>query len=371
MANAYGGITQYALQNWRYINKEKFQFDFATLSKTRLYFEDEVTAEGCRIFYISCYAEQDEKRFSDEVRKILAEGYDAVHLHTSYWKSFLVEKLAKEAGVRTIIVHAHNTSVLGGGEGRSAEIARHEQCVAALDETLATDFWACSKAAAKWLYGNSVPEEKIVIQKNAIDLDRFRYDPVAAQRMKAAPGWEDKFVIGHVGRFTYQKNHEFLARIFRTVHGQYPETRLLLVGMGPERVKIESMLAEWGISDAVQIVEKRNDVHVLMQAMDCFMFPSRFEGLPIVLVEAQAVGCTCLVSDAVTDEVALTDQISYLPLDEDKWTRALAERIEANAVRNNFGADQLHACGYDIKEQIRNIEKGYAARVGETADGNQ
>ena len=368
MANAYGGITQYALQNWRYIDKERFQFDFATLSKTKLYFEDEVTAEGCKVFYISCYAEQDEKRFSDEVRKILAEGYDAVHLHTSFWKSFLVEKLAREAGVPTIIVHAHNTSVLGGGENRAAEIARHERCVAALDETIATDFWACGRDAAKWLYGNSIPEEKIVIQKNAIDLDRFRYDPLTAQKMKAELGWENRFVIGHVGRFTYQKNHEFLARVFHTVHARYPETRLLFVGVGPEREKIENMLAEWGISDAVRIMEKRSDVNVLMQAMDCFAFPSRFEGLPIVLVEAQAAGCACIVSDTVTGEVGLTNQISYLPLDEDRWTNALTDRIQARRVRDSSGAEQLRACGYDIKEQIKNIEKGYAARMTGTED---
>ena len=91
MANAYGGITQYALQNWRYIDKNRFQFDFATLSKTKVYFEDEVTAQGCKVYYISCYAEENEQQFSKEIKEILKKGYDVVHLHTSYWKSFLVQ----------------------------------------------------------------------------------------------------------------------------------------------------------------------------------------------------------------------------------------------------------------------------------------
>lgn len=359
MANAYGGITQYALQNWRYIDKERFQFDFATLSKTKLHFEDEVTAQGCKVHYISCYAEEDKAQFTKEIKHILLEGeYDAVHLHTSFWKSFLVEDISKEIGIPKIIVHAHNTSVLGESN-RAQQIAQHDRCLDVLDETIATDFWACSWAAADWLYGNRIPREKIVIQKNAIDIDRFRYNAEVAKAIKAELGWDDCYVIGHVGRFTYQKNHEFLLRVFREVHEKNPQTRLLLIGVGPERVRIEALIYDWHLEDVVRILEKRSDVNRLMQAMDCFALPSRFEGLPIVLIEAQAAGCDCLTSDRISAEVLITNSVVRLPLIEEKWNDAILALADSDRPHSVKSADLLCELGYDMKDQIKKIEEGY------------
>lgn len=359
MANAYGGITQYALQNWRYIDKTRFQFDFATLRKEKLYFEDEVTAQGCKVYHISCYAEENKQQFSDEVRRILANGYDAVHLHTSYWKSFLVEELAKEAGIPKIIIHAHNTSVLEG-DNREERIAHHKQCMANLDETIATDYWACSWEAAKWLYGDSIPKEKIVVQKNAIDIDKYVYTPEIARKIREELGWQDQYIIGHVGRFTYQKNHEFLIRVFRAVYEKNPNTRLLLIGVGPERKKIENTISDWNLSDAVQILEKRDDIHYLMQAFDCFVLPSLFEGLAIVLIEAQAAGCDCLISDVIPDEAVLTDNVRKLPLNKEKWTNTLLYLAKEKHPRNEKSIQVVRDQGYDIKKQIINIEEGYS-----------
>ncbi len=358
MANANGGITQYALQNWRYIDKTRFQFDFATLSKSKLYFEDEVTAQGCKVFYISCYAEENKNQFSAEIKKILENGYDVVHLHTSYWKSFLVEKLAKEANVPKIIIHAHNTSVLGK-DHREEDIVHHNLCLAQLDESLATDYWACSWLAAEWLYGDRIPVDKIIIQKNAIDVDRFQFQHETAHKIRKELRWEDKYIIGHVGRFTYQKNHEFLIRVFKEVHEQNPDTRLLLVGVGPERKKIEDIVISGKLQDTIRILEYRNDVNRLMQAIDCFAFPSRFEGLPIVLIEAQTAGCECLASCAVTKEVLLTDHIKQLPLNEEKWTKEILSLSKADHLHHCEAAKIIRAAGYDLKDQIKQIEEGY------------
>ncbi len=359
MANAYGGITQYALQNWRYIDKRRFQFDFATLSKTKLYFEDEVAAQNCKVYYISCYAEENEEQFKREMRAILSNGYDAVHLHTSYWKSFIVEELAREAGIPKIIIHAHNTSVLEGNN-RKERIAYHNLYLAKLNESLATDYWACSWDAAKWLYGDSIPKKRIIIQKNAIDLEKYVYSLEIAHKIREELGWQNQYIIGHVGRFTYQKNQEFLVRVFRTVYDKNPNTRLLLVGVGSEREKIENLISNWNLSDAVHILEQRNDVHYLMQAFDCFALPSLFEGLPIVLIEAQAAGCDCLASDAVTKEAFLTDSVSKLPLDEEKWSDTLLYLATEKRPRNEKNVRVIRNQGYDIKKQIINIEEGYS-----------
>ena len=129
-------------------------------------------AVKCKVYHISCYAEENEEQFAKEVKDILSSGYDVVHLHISYWKSFMVEELAKEAGVPKIIIHAHSTSVLEK-DHREERIAHHMKCVENLNESLATDYWACSWAAAKWLYGEKIPKNRIVIQKNAIDIKKI------------------------------------------------------------------------------------------------------------------------------------------------------------------------------------------------------
>ena len=358
MANVYGGITQYTLQNWRYIDKTRFQFDFATLSKSKLYFEDEVTAQGCKVYHISCYAEENEEQFKKEIKAIFKNDYDVVHLHTSYWKSILVEKLAKEAGIPKVIIHAHNSSVLGE-DHRKEDIDHHNQYVMQLDETIATDYWACSRLAAKWLYGDRIPAEKIVIQKNAIDVDRFQFQSEIAQDIRKELGWEDKYIIGHIGRFCYQKNHDFLIRVFAKLHKQNPDTRLLLVGIGPERKKIEEIIIYEKLQDAVLILERRNDIDQLLQAMDCFTLPSRFEGLPIVIIEAQTAGCDCLVSCEVTEEALLTNNIRRLPLIEEIWIKTILKMSKTSHLRYSENAIMVRDAGYDLKDQIKRIEEGY------------
>ncbi len=358
MANSYGGITQYVLQNWRYIDKVRFQFDFATLCKDKLYFEDEVAAQNCMVYHISCYAEEDKEKFSNEIRAILANGYDVVHLHTSYWKSFLVEEIAKEMKVPKVIVHAHNASVLEA-DHREERIAQHNKCMSELKESLVTDYWACSRLAAEWLYGNKISPDRIVIQKNAIDIEQFRYNQKSAIKIRNELGWEKQYIIGHVGRFTYQKNHMFLIRVFKKVHEKNPNVRLLLIGVGPEKAKIEQTIREWNLQDCIKMLEKRNDVNELMQAMNCFAFPSRFEGLPIVLVEAQASGCACVVSNTITKEIELTDSMQILPLDEDRWINTILLQAESHNERYIRNADILREQGFDLKDQIMRIEEGY------------
>lgn len=358
MTNAYSGVAFYVLENWRFIDKERFHFDYATLSKTKLFFEDSVTEQGCKVYHISCYAEENKQQFSKEVKEILSAGYDAVHLHTSYWKSFLVEELAREAGVPKIIIHSHNTSVLEG-DRREERIAHHNQCVANLREDIATDYWACSRQAAKWLYGDSIPADRIVIQKNAIDIDKYRFNPETANRIKNELGWNNNYIIGHVGRFTYQKNHSFLIRVFRAVHKQNPNTRLLLIGFGPERGKVDQMIREWNLQDSIRIMERRNDVHELLQAIDCFVLPSIFEGFPIVLTEAQVSGCNCITSEAIIEEAILTKNAERLPLEENAWINMLKTLSEGKYRRQTNNAEVFVEQGYDLKDQIKIIEKDY------------
>ena len=303
IAASKGGITRYVLKNWQYIDKTRFQFDYATMSHT-LDFADELKKEGCKIHYISCYAEENAKKFEDEFKNILQDGkYDIVHLHTKQWKSFRVEKLAKEAGVPRIIVHSHSTGIdTADEEKRQKEIALHYKMKNELTEDIATDFWACSRLAANFLFGDKIPAGRIKIMNNAIEPEKYCYDEDVRQEVRKEFGIEDRFVVGHIGRFAYQKNHEFLINMFAELCKEKKDAVLLLIGDGELKDAVYRQAVDLHIENQVVFAGKRDDVNRLLQAMDVFCFPSRFEGLPITLVEVQAADLMCLYSETITDD---------------------------------------------------------------------
>lgn len=358
IANARGGITQYALQNWKFIDKSIFQFDFATRSKT-LDFADELIQDGCKIHYLSCSSEEDERQFIKEINRILDESYDVVHLHTSYWKGFLVEKLALERNCPNIIVHSHSTMIdLEDEQERTQSIAKHNYYRKALPINYATNFCACSKLAAEWLFGDQIPKHRIKVLRNAIDVEKYSFNSYTRKEYREKLGLTDNFVMGHIGRFTYQKNHKMLLEIFREVYKRLPIAKLLLIGGGPLEEDIRQAVIDYGIEDAVIFLGKRSDVPQLLQAMDVFLLPSFFEGLPIVLVEGQAAGLKCFVSDRVSLEAKITSNISYLQSSISDW---VVEIMKVAGGYNREKTDHLLAdSGYDLSKQIKLIEKLYA-----------
>lgn len=360
IANSNGGITHYAMKNWQYMDKGKFQCDFATVSK-HLDFEWDILATGSKIHYISCYAEENAQQFEKEFREILQKGnYDVLHLHTGRWKSLFVERIAKELRVKKVIIHAHNTGIdILDEEKRKVEIMRHNSIKAELTQDMATDFWACSRKAAEFLFGNKIPQERIKIMKNAIEIEQFQYNEIARQETRKEFGVEDKFVIGHIGRFVYQKNHEFLIEMFAQLCRKEEKAVLFLVGDGELRDAVYKKAVDLGIEGKVIFAGKRDDVYKLLQGMDIFCFPSRFEGLPISLIEVQASDLLCLYSDTITDEIELIDKIFRLPLDKDMWVEKILDLRNKAYENRKDRISEMMKKGYDIKLQIRNIEKEY------------
>lgn len=356
LANTKSGITQYILNNWKYIDKTKFRFDMVTFGE-KLDFQKDLEADGCRVFYVKNRAEDNLKDFQNEILQIFSNGYDAVHLHTSYWKSFELEKLAKQAGIPKIIVHAHNTAVFDDN-GREEKEKQHYKLREELSPDIATDFWACSGLAAEWLYADKIPQEKIHIVNNAIDVQSFKYDWQKRMEVRQRLGWEDKLVIGHVGRFSFQKNHEFLIELLKETAKIEEGVRLMLIGKGPLVNKIRLLVDQYKLADKVFFAGACDDVNCWLQAVDIFALPSRFEGLPIVAIEAQASGAKCLVSNTITKETAVTDNISFLPLDVSAWRdKILADKIETKDRRKY--ADQVIQAGYDITQYIKTLENMY------------
>lgn len=357
ISNTGGGVTQYILKNWEFIDKERFQFDFATLSNT-LDFENILTSQGCKLHYISCSAEKNQEQFVWEFNRILDEEYDAIHIHTLSWKSFLVEQIAKKRNVPMVIVHSHNTMVTSNDEDRAQAIELHEKQKKLFNSELATHFCACSTLAADWLFGEQISRDKIKIMKNAVDVDFFSYNFKIRNIYRSKLGLENCFVIGHIGRFVYQKNHEFLIDIFKQVCDSIPNARLMLIGTGELEINIRKRVSQYQLDDKVLFMGKCDDVNCLMQSMDTFVLPSRFEGLPIVLVEAQASGLKCLTSTDITREVEITDYVEFVPLwDVGEWVRRIIG-CSRGYNRVNTG-EKITEEGYNIRYQIKELEKLY------------
>lgn len=360
IAASKGGRTQYVLNNWKYIDKHRFQFDFVTFSKT-LDYEQELVEEGCNVYHISCYPEENKEKFVEEFDQILEQGYDVIHIHTSYWKNTIVEERAKYKGIKKIIIHSHNT---GCGtsitkEQEERECKRHCEIRNDLHPEMATDFWACSIEAAEWLYGNQISGDKIKIMKNAIDLKRFTYSCSKREAVRKKLGIENEIVIGHVGRFAYQKNHRFLIDVFEKIYKKNHKTRLYLVGRGELEEGIKQQVKQLGLSEVVLFMGWRADVNELLQAIDIFVLPSRFEGLPIVAVEAQASGCPCILSDTITKEVLITKNVKHIPLDKVIWQKEIESYIEGFERKKTD--QEIIQAGFDINMQIHEIEKEYSS----------
>lgn len=361
LANTKSGITQYVLNNWKFIDKTRYQFHMATFGG-KLDFQPKLEAEGCKIFYIKNRAEDNLEEFRNEVMEIFSDGYDAVHLHTSYWKSFELEMLAKKAGVPRIIIHSHNTAVYDDN-GREEKERQHYKLAEKLSADVGTDFWACSQKAAKWLYTDKIPENKIVIMKNGVDADKFAYNDVVRNEYRSRLNWENKFIIGHIGRFSYQKNHKFLLQVFHEINRINGNARLLLIGKGPLETEIRSMAAQYGLSEKICFAGACEDVSCWLQAMDLFCLPSRFEGFPIAAVEAQAAGVPLILGDAVTREVNLNRKVVYVPLEMERWIYEIQLKMEHDLEEKLYqrkeGKQLIKQQGYDIRDSVRELERLY------------
>lgn len=358
IANSYGGITHYALDNWKRMDKTRFQCDFATMSK-KLDFAGDILAMGSEIHYISCYAEENKEQFIKEFDEILDRGYDVVHLHTKQWKSFLVEELCRKKGIPKVIVHAHSAGIDTFDDAkREYELREHERVKKEFDESLATDFWACSEQAAQFLFGDKISKEKIKIMHNAVDLNKFRFNEDIRRRYREKYNLGNSFVIGNVARIVYQKNHFFLLDVFGEVLKSIPNAKLLLIGDGDLAKNVKKRAEQLGIDKNILFLGKRDDVNNWYQAMDILWLPSLFEGFPISLIEAQTSGLQCIISDRITKAVAVTPIVHCEELKVEKW---LEQSLNLHKSLNRKSMDrEMSIAGYGLKEQIKYLEEEYS-----------
>lgn len=357
VANDGGGLTGYICQNYRFLDRRRFQFDFITYDE-HLDFEATFSAMGARFFHIPrpSHPLAHYRALRAIVRTVRP---DILHLNLSY-ANIVQLGLARLAGFPIIIAHSHSTGFdEARWQVRFVKSLVHRAGRWGMSQ-LADAYFACSMLAAAWMFPTALRQSpSFYLAHNAIDLDRFAYRPeLRAKERKALGIPADSLVLGHVGRFTYQKNHEFLLDIFVAVHQAAPNTHLLLIGEGPLKTQSEAKVRALGLASAVHFLGYRKDIAALYQAIDCVVLPSRFEGLCIVAIEAQAAGLPCVCSDALPEETRLTPMYRSLSLEEavPVWRDCVLEAVRKPRMDTRR---LLSEHGYDVRKEILCMQKKY------------
>lgn len=357
----HGGYESLIMNLYRNIHREKVQFDF--VSSFPGVYEKEIEALGGVIHRIPFITQKGPFVYTAALDRVLRASprYPIVHSHMDKFSGLVMQRAAK-AGIPVRIAHSHNTKNEGG---LAFQLVKDHYGRMVLP--WATDLFACSRAAADWMFGAKAADAHILF--NGVQPEAFAPDAAARAAVRAELGLAgDVFAVGHVGRFTEQKNHAFLLKIFAALHARRPDSALLLAGDGPLRPKIAEQARRLGLSEAVRFLGLREDVPALLSAMDCFVFPSLHEGLPVTLVEAQAAGLPVVASSAITDEVCITPLVRRMGLDEPagEWTAAALELAGGGFAARRCPAGAIRAAGYDIADTARWLEEFYLARAAQT-----
>ena len=318
-----GGVETWLMHVLRHIDRQKFQMDFCTLSGQPGTYDQEIEALGSEV--IPCRLGRDLPSFARRFRRILREGgYDVVHSHVHHFSGAIL-RWAHAERVPIRIAHSHNTS-----DGKPSSWSRriYRVWMVSWIQRYITDGLACSKDAAAALFGDGWgTDDRFRVLYCGIDLGPFEtpFNRSEVRRELGLPA--DAPVVGHVGRFNPQKNHPFLLQVAAAVIKVWPEVHFLLVGDGPLRPEIEAQARQLGLSERVHFAGIRQDVPRLMCAcMDVFLFPSLWEGLGLVIVEAQAAGLSVVAAESVPREVGVVPGlIQYLPLSigPERWAQEL------------------------------------------------
>ena len=270
--------------------------------------------------------------------------YDAVYLNIFQGMSLYYAHLAKQAGVPVRIAHSHNTD-LRQSRARAIKLWLHRQYRNRYSND-ATALWACAQAAAEFMFPPALLQKQgYAFIPNGIDTQRFRFDPDTREAVRQELGVTDHFVIGNVGRLCYQKNQTFLLDVLAEAKKLRPDCRLLLVGEGEDRPMLEEKARALGVADHVIFYGTTKHPERLFCAMDVFALPSRFEGLPVVAVEAQTAGLPIVCSPRITQQAFITPNIQSLPLDAAAWAAAL---LNCAAQNREAACDAVRRAGFDI-----------------------
>lgn len=356
-----GGLETTLMNILRNIDRSKVQFDFLVNTQEKCDYDDEIRALGGKIYYIPPRREGI-KKYKRELVRFFSnhKEYKIVHQHVSSLSDIEALKAAKQVGVPIRIVHSRNSQHSGSVIHKYLHFWNQRKI-----SKVATDFFACSELAARWLFGDKLyRENNHIIINNGIETERFVFSKEKRNLIRRDLGVGNKVLIGNVGRLHKQKNHTFILDVFKTLNTSIPETMLILVGDGVLRNSLENKAKELGIQESVIFTGVRKDIPDLLQAMDIFFMPSLYEGLPGTVIEAQGAGLPCLISDSITKEVKITDLVVSASLDEsiEKWKEHLINIINQKIERRNTSLELVEA-GFDMEAITMQLQSFYIEKT--------
>lgn len=359
-----GGVENFLMSYLGRMDSARVRFDFLTRYADAAY-PDQRDAIGKT--YVIPRRSEDPVRYYREIRAFFdqhAKEYDVIWDNECMFNDMTPLKLAEEYGIPVRIAHSHmpqNMDPSLAGRGRGVLHRAHRRGLARYANVL----WACSEESAKW----ACPPMKlpVTIIPHAIDTEACRFSPAVREEVRTQYGLADCLVVGQVGRLQFQKNQGFLLEAFARLHAREPRARLMLVGDGPDLLKLEAKAVDLGVEQAVLFLGHRDDVPRLLQAFDLFAAPSRFEGLGMTAVEAQAAGLPCLLSDAFPKTAAITGEVAFLaPEDPDLWAERMLDVLEAG--KESVRPDPREAivrAGYDLNEAAERLTRRFETLVHE------
>lgn len=343
------GITTVIYNYISAMNRQGIRFHFLTYGELNPVLRERFGAMGT-IEFVSDRKQSTAAYVKDYVRLLRSGAYDVVHIHGNSGTMAIEAVLAKLCGVRNVFVHTHSTKT----DHPAVNAVLKYPMMLFADQRI-----ACSRGSGKWLYGNW----KHTVLNNAIDLTRFPFDPRVRETCREEFGIREEFLVGHIGHFSTPKNHFYLIDIFEAFHKLRPDSRLLLVSDGPDFDAVVEKVNRLQLQDAVIFAGRRSDVERLYQAFDVFVLPSRWEGMPLVLLEAQTAGLPVLASDRITEDVHCSDNFWFLSIEEpaEVWAKKLMEVAEKAADRTEDRSTLLRQQGFDIHREAERLRGLYLA----------
>ncbi len=365
-----GGAESRVMDIYRHMDREKIQFDFLVTEGTVDHYSGEIESLGGRVYHLPSFRVYNYFKYVKACRRFFSEHvkdgeseYAAVHGHMTSTAAIYLP-IAKEYKVPLTIAHARSAGVDPGIKGKVTRFLRRnlkKKCDLML---------ACSDEAGDSVFGK---DSRYKFVPNAVDMSEYTYDEIARFEVRQRYDIGDKLLVGHVGSFRYAKNHAFIIEVFKLLSQDSDRYRLMLVGDGTLRAEIEAKVAALGLADKVIFTGNQSPVAPYYQAFDLLFFPSYYEGMPGTVAEAQASGLSCIISDAITDQVVFTDNVTMMSLDESAsvWAnkiKRLAENgsdADLRKVVKTLSGKPLDETLYDVGMQVEYYSKLYTKAGGE------
>ncbi len=359
MTKNIGGLETYLMQQFRHLDKSKVVYDFVNITgEYDIVFRTEIESAGSRIFEVKSRHSNPIRHYWQWIKLLyqISPDYKAIVLNSNSIIYVFPLVAARFFGIPMRVIHSHNS-----GFEQSIGILR--SFLIKLNQILlkwsATHYFACSQLAGKWMFGS---HSHFTVIPNAIDLSSLTYDSEIRTKTRKSLNLNNAFVVGHIGRFTFQKNHEFLIQIISEIYHKKSNAVLLLIGDSVDDYtylnRARELVKNLSLENVVYFLGMRNDVPQLMQAMDVFLLPSHFEGLPVVGIEAQAAGLPSFFSNTITKEVGVTNLAHFISLEEEpkKWADIV---VNFSNIDRQSRLSDLQNAGYDINSTIKKIEELY------------